>query len=149
MNEAPVKTLTFPARIEELANMCRYVHDAAKACGMDDENLWKLETAVDEACTNIACYGYKGKAEGEIVIVWDCDEQLFTVVIQDNGIAFDQTEPTNPDFSEDICKRSVGGLGRFIMRKFLDDMQYERTSERNTLTLKKRLTDKTDASTPA
>jgi serine/threonine-protein kinase RsbW len=131
--------VVFPARIEQLANICQTVTDAARGCGMDDRNLWKLETAVDEACTNIACYGYQGRADGFIVIRWECKNGFLYVTIEDSGIPFDQSQPTAPDLDCDLCKRKAGGLGRFIMRKFLDDMRYQRVGQKNRLTLVKHL----------
>ncbi|MDP8246436.1 MAG: ATP-binding protein [Candidatus Hinthialibacter antarcticus] len=129
----------FPATVEALPNICRQVCDAAKAFGMVDGNLWKLETAVDEACTNIACYGYKGKSDGQIWIRWRKEGDAFVVVIKDDGQPFDQSKPTNPNLSNDICKRTVGGLGRFIMHKFLDEMNYKREADFNYLTMVKKL----------
>ncbi len=129
----------FAASIEELPNICRQVCDAAKSHGMVDGNLWKLETAVDEACTNIACYGYKGVKDGKIWIRWCKQGDSFVVEIKDGGAPFDQSKPTNPNLSDDICQRSVGGLGRFIMHKFLDKLTYKREADHNLLTLVKKL----------
>ncbi|MBI1390553.1 MAG: ATP-binding protein [bacterium] len=138
----PIKSehnAVFTASIEELPSICGMVCQAAKDMGMADGNLWKLETAVDEACTNIACYGYKGRKDGKIWIRWRLKGDQFVIVIEDEGLPFDQTKPTHPDLSADICKRKVGGLGRFIMQKFMDEMHYDRKNDRNCLTLVKKL----------
>lgn len=129
----------FPARVDELPVICEAICDAAKESGMADGSLWKLETAIDEACTNIACYGYKGRSDGVLWIRWKKDNDAFVVEIQDNGTPFDQSKPTYPNLSDDICQRKVGGLGRFIMKKFLDEMHYRREGERNCLTMIKKL----------
>ncbi|MBZ0256335.1 ATP-binding protein [bacterium] len=129
----------FSASVDVLPEICRQVCDAAKSVGMVDGNLWKLETAVDEACTNIACYGYKGHAPGKIWIRWHKDGNSFVVEIEDDGDPFDQSKPTNPNLSDDICKRKVGGLGRFIMHKFMDEMTYKREANHNFLTMVKKL----------
>lgn len=139
MTQSNIQNAVFPAKVEELGAICSMVHEAARACGMADANIWKLETAVDEACTNIACYGYRDIKDGKIWLQWECASDRFIVTIQDTGIAFDQTQPTDPDFTSELCKRQVGGLGRFIMRQFVDDMVYRRNGEKNTLTLVKRL----------
>ncbi len=140
MKKTSVQEAVFPACVNEVPEICRVITEAARECGMDDKNLWKLEIALDEACTNIACYGYEEGCEGKIHVQWDCQENDFTVVIEDKGLAFDQSEPTTPDFSSDICQRKAGGLGRYIMRKFLDDMSYHRENGKNTLRLVKKLT---------
>ncbi|MFB3788830.1 MAG: ATP-binding protein, partial [bacterium] len=139
MNESSANFAEFPATLDELARICDRVREAARASGMSEGNLWKLETSVDEACTNIVCYGYCGKKDGKLWIRWRKENDSFLVTIEDAGIPFDQTQPTIPDFSNDICRRQVGGLGRYIMRELLDDMVYQRKQNRNSLTLIKNL----------
>jgi serine/threonine-protein kinase RsbW len=145
MTQSDKMKAIFPAKVEELGAICNLIHEAARACGMVDENIWKLETAVDEACTNIACYGYRGITDGQIWLEWECKDDRFIVTIQDTGVPFDQTQPTDPDFSSELCKRQVGGLGRFIMRQFVDGMKYSRNGEKNSLTLIKRLKANTES----
>lgn len=129
----------FSASIEQTPCICQCITDAAHEAGMDDSNLWKLETAVDEACTNICNYGYQGQGDGKIWVRWESSENYFIVTLEDAGIPFDQTEPTHPDLTCDICQRQIGGLGRHIMRNFLDDMRYRREGDHNILELIKEL----------
>lgn len=126
MKTCTVNEAVFPACLDELANMCQCVTDAARNHGMDDRNVWKLETAVDEACTNITCYGYKDRPDGTIRLRWECRNDQFAVTIEDNGTPFDQSQPSNPDLESDLCSRKPGGLGRYIMKQFLDGMHYQR-----------------------
>lgn len=138
-NHAVENQAEFRASLDELEKICNIITTAAKESGMEDANLWKLETSVDEACTNIVCYGYKGIKNGKLLIRWGTQNNTFVVTIEDTGRPFDQSQPTNPDFNPDICKRKVGGLGRFIMHQFLDEMKYKRINNRNLLTLVKKL----------
>ena len=139
MNESAANFAEFPATLDELARICDRIREAARSSGMSEANLWKLETSVDEACTNIVCYGYGGREDGKLWIRWRIENDSFLVTIEDAGVPFDQTQPTAPDFSNDICQRQVGGLGRYIMRELLDDMLYQRKPNRNSLTLIKKL----------
>ncbi len=129
----------FSATLEELANICQFVRDKAGKCGMVEKNLYKLETSIDEACTNIVSYSYSGNKEGKLWIRWKTENDRFVVTIEDCGEPFDQTQPTNPNFSSDICKRKIGGLGRYIMSKFCDSISYQRVEGKNRLTLEKSL----------
>ncbi|MBN2327651.1 MAG: ATP-binding protein [Candidatus Omnitrophica bacterium] len=133
------KSIQCASTLEEVGKILQTVIRAARAAGMAEKNIWKLETSLDEACTNIVCYGYKGSGNGAISVRWEVDEDRFIVTIEDQGVPFDQTEPTHPDFDCDICKRKIGGLGRFIMSQFLDDMIYQRMKGKNRLILIKNL----------
>lgn len=139
MGKPGTHKITFTASIEEVPRMCESITEAARNAGMQDRNLWKLETAVDEALTNICCYGYQCKQDGKIWINWETEGGFFCLTIEDTGIPFDQTQPTTPNFTQNICDRKIGGLGRHIMRNFLDDMKYKYNGERNCLTLIKSL----------
>ncbi|MGC9326221.1 MAG: ATP-binding protein [Candidatus Hinthialibacter sp.] len=127
------------SKLEEVSKILHAVVHAAQAAGMTEKNAWKLETSLDEACTNIVCYGYKGNEKGTISVHWETEEDRFIVTIEDQGVPFDQTKPTHPDFDCDICQREIGGLGRFIMSQFLDEMTYERLKGKNRLILIKTL----------
>ncbi len=147
MKRTPVKEAVFRACIDEVPMICQFVTDPAREYGMDDKSVWKLEIALDEACTNIVCYGYQEDEEGRIWVYWDYNDNEFSVTVEDTGLPFDQSEPTTPDFSSDICQRKAGGLGRYIMRKFLDDMSYHRKNGKNTLTLVKKINTEETAET--
>ncbi|RJP33918.1 MAG: ATP-binding protein [Candidatus Omnitrophota bacterium] len=145
MKKSTENEAVFHACINDVPEICRVVTEAARESGMDDKGMWKLELALDEACTNIACYGYQNNCEGTIRLHWECRGDDFYVTIEDEGLPFDQSEPTDPDFSSDICQRKAGGLGRYIMRKFLDDLSYQRSDNKNTLILVKKLINTEDS----
>lgn len=137
-------TLEFKACLEHLPNICEAVTGAARECGMDERCVWKLEVSMDEACTNIVSYGYKENPNGKIWVKWNCTDEFFTITIEDEGVEFDQTKPTSPDFDKKLCDRKPGGLGRYIMREFMDHLEYKRENNRNMVTLTKRLSETCD-----
>ena len=139
MNETPNNYYECTATLEKVCHVLEIITDAARIAGMDEKNIWKLETSLDEACTNIVSYGYKDRTDGQLWINWKKAKNQFIITIEDTGLAFDQSEPTEPDLECDISKREIGGLGRFIMAQFLDGMKYERNGDKNCLTLIKNL----------
>ena len=145
MDSTDTNKATFLACIDQIPSICSVITQAARDAGMEEGNIWKLETAVDEACTNISSYGYQNSCKGPIWLYWKTLDGKFIVIIEDMGIPFDQSQPTHPDLSCNICERQIGGLGRHIMRQFLDDMQYQRENDRNCLTLVKSLHEKRES----
>jgi len=129
----------FPAVTEILPDIAELVTAAARSCGMIDAHVAQLELAVDEACTNIIQYAYAGRDGGTIEILCEDDRKDFLVAIRDNGVPFDQTQPTEPDLNSPIEERQVGGLGRFFMRKCVDELTYLRENDHNVLILRKRI----------
>ncbi|NCC07256.1 MAG: ATP-binding protein [Clostridia bacterium] len=55
----------------------------------------------------------------------------------DNGKAYDPTEQKEPDITLSADEREIGGLGIFMVKKFMDKVEYTRHENKNVLTLTK------------
>ena len=60
--------LRFPAQPDRLKLVRGSIRAAARMCGFNDTVAQNIVLAVDEACQNIIVHGYKGRADGEIVL---------------------------------------------------------------------------------
>ncbi|MBA3073725.1 MAG: ATP-binding protein, partial [Anaerolineae bacterium] len=60
-------TKTFPGVYASLTEIADFVKDSAKVIGFNPADLFSLETAVDEAVSNIIEHAYEGEGKGEIV----------------------------------------------------------------------------------
>jgi len=95
------------------------------ACGHDAEQDDELEThavsAFAEAFNNIVVHGYAGLPPGnvDVEISWSID--AFVIKITDQGHSFDPASVEVPDL--DLLPE--GGLGLFIMRSFMDEVDYQ------------------------
>ena len=94
---------------------------------MDEDFLYELVLAVEEAVTNIILHGYAGK-QGVITILIQPYDGSVEIVLQDDAPPFDPTGVPAPRLDLPLEERPLGGLGVFIMRKHSDEMTYRRTS---------------------
>ena len=101
-----------------------------------------LVSAVGEAYNNIALHGYEGRDAGLIRMQIEQGSDSIRVVLEDTGTSFDPAQAITPDL--DALPES--GLGVFIMRSFVDEVEYVAGTP-NVLTLFKRL-DKSGAKSP-
>lgn len=101
----------------------------------------KLVMCMDELITNIISYGYTDKAEHEIHVSAQVDpvKREVSIIIKDDGVEFDPTNPNKPSLHQPVQHRQVGGLGLHIVSSILDKMVYHRENEMNTLTVTKSL----------
>jgi anti-sigma regulatory factor (Ser/Thr protein kinase) len=105
-----------------------------------EKGIIEVQTAVDEACTNIIKYAYSGDS-GIITITSELQDKDFVVTIRDRGKPFDPSSVPPPDVSTDLDKRRIGGLGMYLMRKLMDDVSYSfDTNKGNILVMRKTLT---------
>ncbi|MBL6983646.1 MAG: ATP-binding protein, partial [Anaerolineales bacterium] len=100
--------------------------------------VYSVQLAVDEACTNIIEHGYGGEGRGDIVCSCDPTEEGILIVIKDWGQHFSPDEIAEPDFDVPLEKLQSRGAGLFLMRKVMDEIDFKFDAEGNTLTMKKR-----------
>ncbi|MFH0953820.1 MAG: ATP-binding protein [Verrucomicrobiota bacterium] len=113
----------------------------ARDAGFEDAEVDKIEIAVDEACANVMDHAYrdvspKPPLELEVRVA----EGRFVVDVLDRGLSFDFNSYTPPQFPDHWMNGKTRGVGLYIIRKCMDDAQYERLSDKtNRLRLIKNL----------
>jgi anti-sigma regulatory factor (Ser/Thr protein kinase) len=124
--------------VGNLSLIADFIAMAMRQIGTEEE-IYKVQTAVDEACTNIIQHGYSAKG-GMIAISCELQGNDFVVTIRDRGKPFDPGSVPPPDLEADLNHRRVGGLGMYLMRKLMDDVSYDFDAEKgNKLTMRKML----------
>jgi serine/threonine-protein kinase RsbW len=106
-----MRTTIFPASFDQLNAIREFAGQAARDVGMDDSEVYAVEMAVDEACTNVIEHAYRGINDGDIECTCDTGEETLTVIIRDHGRPFDQSTLQPPDILATLKHRRVGGLG--------------------------------------
>ena len=134
-----MKTITLPGRYENLVIIAEFVRQAAQEAGLDSFAIYSVETAVEEACSNIIEHAYEGEDRGNIECSCSSDVTGLTICLMDNGKPFKPETVRNPDVKAPLKKRPSHGLGLFIMRKWMDDVQFTvKPNGGNVLTMVKR-----------
>jgi anti-sigma regulatory factor (Ser/Thr protein kinase) len=132
---------TIPGRLERIGDACAFVIAGAEGAGFSIDELFRIELACDEACTNIIEHAYGGDDVGEIRIRWVIDERTFTITMSDDGPPFDPDEVPPPEVPTDpgnLNGLKIGGLGIYFMRNLMDEVDFSRGDHRgNTLVMVK------------
>ena len=128
----------------EVADLARVMADASqvlKAQGLNAALLDKVNLGLEEAITNIIKYGYDDDGEHSIEVLLSLAASELTIVVADDGHAFNPLAQPEPAKDLRLEQREPGGLGIFFLRKLFDDVDYRRENEKNVLTLVSRLQD--------
>lgn len=130
----------FSARLQELREILCWIREQLSDLKFSQDVLWKIELSSEEALVNIIRHAYKNQ-NGEIeVIIKLVPHQYAKICFKDNGPAFN---PLEQDHSLDRCapleERNEGGLGIILIRKYMDEVHYERKDSWNHLTLIKKV----------
>ncbi len=100
----------------------------------------KFSIVVDEIFSNIANYAYKdGKGSVKVVCDYDVPSKIFSMTFIDSGVEYNPLNAPEPDVKLPLEKRKIGGLGIFIVKKFMDKLVYRRKGNENILTLVKKV----------
>ena len=127
--------ITLPARLENLRQCLEFITDYAEKQGFCPKRISQIELAAEEILVNVFNYAYP-ETEGEVkVIVGSERGSRMFIRFEDTGVGFDPLSAAAPDLNSDISERSIGGLGIFLAKKFMDQIHYCREKDRNILTL--------------
>lgn len=138
-------TVVFPGRYASLAEIGDFVKQAAIRAGLDQLAVYAVETAVDEACSNIIEHGYCGEGIGTIECTCLESTQGLTIILKDDGLPFDSENVPEPELDVPLEMRLEHGLGLYFMRKWMDEVRFERPPEGgNILTMLKKKPEKND-----
>lgn len=77
-------------------------------------------SAVGEAFNNIALHGYRNRAPGLVSIEVAATHDQLSIELTDYGVTFDPRTLPAPDLES----MPESGLGVFIIRSFMDDVEY-------------------------
>jgi serine/threonine-protein kinase RsbW len=117
-------TEKFPGRFESLAGIRKFVFQAASEAGFDEDEIYAVELAVDEACSNIIEHAYGGESKGDIECTCNNINGGLEIILKDKGKPFDPEIIPAPDFSVDLDHLKPRGAGLFLIRNMMDDVEF-------------------------
>ena len=130
--------MTFDAKVDNLNKVLAFIDEQleAKSCPM--RAMLEIDVAVEEIFVNVASYAYESGI-GSVAIETSFEEDPLAVVIRfvDSGMPYNPLEREDPDITLPAEKRSIGGLGVFMVKKSMDDVSYEYKDGQNHLTIRK------------
>ena len=118
---------------------CRKADDWLRLNGVASDTRNLVGLTIEELVSNCIKHAYDDNREHVIEFVLTVSGHSLTILVVDDGRAFDPSTAPQPDLSQAIEDRPIGGLGIHLLREFSDSMSYERRDDRNRLTLTKKL----------
>lgn len=135
-----IAKLRFKAELENVSTAIDCVTKSAQEAGFDEGVLYQLQLAVDEACANVIHHAYRGMEPGDIEVACSFDDQRLVIQVRDWGRSFVPEDIPEPDVEAPLEERSLGGLGLFLIRQCMDQVEFTFDAEHgNELTMTKRL----------
>ena len=122
--------LVLPSHIEAVAEAAAAVASFAQSCGVGDEAAFGIDIAVREAVTNAIVHANKEDETKSIEVTVNCVGHALEIEIKDQGEGFDPASVADPTEPANLLKTS--GRGIFLMRNFMDEVQWSSRPEGGT-----------------
>ena len=133
-----MKNLTIEAKVENLNEVLAFVDGQLEEIDCSMKAQMQIDVAVEEIFVNIASYAYTpGVGSATVIFELTQDPAVVTVTFIDRGVPYDPLEKEDPDVTLSAEERGIGGLGIFMAKKAVDDMQYVYRDGQNILTISK------------
>jgi anti-sigma regulatory factor (Ser/Thr protein kinase) len=126
-------------RATEIAQAQDWLEAIAASHSFPNRKLHEVQLALEEHLTNILQYGYDDERAHEIQIRVSLAEAEMSIQVKDDGRPFDPLTHAAPALTGPVAERPVGGLGIYLMRQSVDQVEYRREEGSNILVLIKRI----------
>lgn len=99
---------------------------------------YMIHLVVEEIVVNIVDYAYP-EGNGYLEVCINNDSKELTIEFRDHGIPFNPLEQSMPDLDIPLEERSIGGLGIFLTKEMMDNVEYRYEQGENILIIKKNM----------
>ena len=132
--------LTTEAKIDNLDQVIDFINGQLEEADCSMKARMQIEVAVEELFVNVASYAY-APATGSVTVSIEIggEPAAARITFTDGGVPYDPLAKADPDVTLSAEERQIGGLGIYMVKKSMDDMQYEYRDGHNVLTIVKRL----------
>lgn len=131
-------TLSVQASTKHLAEVRDFVASHASEFGFDKQDISDIRLAVDEAFTNIIKHAYQNDEKQSVKIALGHNGKTFWISLFDSGQSFSLKDYKKPNVQEKIKQKKRGGVGVYLIKKLMDDVEYRHEGSQNEIRMIKK-----------
>lgn len=129
------------ANLENLDDILSNLDEIFEHYQCSERVKYEVSVSVEEIFTNIVTYAY-GEGAGDVEIACETkgtEDVVLRISFCDWGIPFDPLSRPEPDFDTPFDERPIGGLGIYMVKKYMDHLEYKYEDGCNRLMIEKNL----------
>jgi len=116
-------SININADIENLATIRKFIEESVGKWGLNSDSTYDLNFAVTELVTNTIIHGYKYEPGSIKIDLWHKNGTVY-VRLKDNAPIFNPLTNPPPNMKLPLELRPVGGLGIFLTKLYVDEINY-------------------------
>jgi anti-sigma regulatory factor (Ser/Thr protein kinase) len=128
----------FKRALASLDAVFDFINGFVAANGIDGGSAFSINLAVEEIFTNMVKYNPASARDIALTIRKD-KNNLIVVLIDSEAEPFDMTQTAEVDVTQSLEARPVGGLGIHLVKKMVDQFDYQYANRQSKITLIKHL----------
>lgn len=133
------KELILQNEVSEISKLAPFIESIGEELALPHSLVFNLNLALEEAISNIIFYAYPDQKGKEVKVQAITTDHNLIFTLTDSGEEFDPTRVEDADITLSAAERPIGGLGIFLIKNIMNELEYQRIEGKNVLTLKKRL----------
>ena len=130
--------LELHATPEEVMRAVETLQEFAQARGLPEKTVFGLALALEECGSNIVNHAFQRDARQKFQVALEYTGSSFVIELRDRGPEFDPTAAAERKLEADDDDLP-GGWGIQLVRRYVDEIHYQRAAGENILRLTKRL----------
>ena len=128
-------TILLEANIDNYSKLIDWLNKKCDDADIQSAYKTKLNIAVEEIFANVANYAYPTN-EGNVEVAFKVSGNEVEMKFIDAGTPYNPLEKQDPDITLNADERQIGGLGIFMVKNYMDEVNYNYENENNVLTIK-------------
>ncbi|SCY60740.1 Anti-sigma regulatory factor (Ser/Thr protein kinase) [Lachnospiraceae bacterium XBB2008] len=135
-----MKEITIEAKVDNLDRVLSFVDEQLESAGCSIGIQTQIDIAVEEVFVNIAQYAYDPNVGPATISVETSSNPLkVKLTFMDKGMPYNPLAKDDPDVTQSADERPIGGLGIYMVKNIMDDVEYEYKDGQNIFTIAKNI----------
>ena len=126
----------FKRDIDSLAKIFEFIDQFSAQELVDDDSQRAFDLAVDELFTNTVKYHPSNPHDVSIELKTE-NQSMYLILTDFEVDSFDVTKKADPELSGSLEDRTPGGLGIYLTKRVVDEVQYQYHNRTSIITLRK------------
>ena len=129
------KEIIVDSKFENVRALTEFVESALEPYHPSMKAVTQIGVAIDELFSNVV--RYSGSSNMKLILHVNEDVLTAKLTFIDEGVEYDPLSKADPDVSLSAEDREIGGLGIFLVKKNMDNIEYKYEDNKNILILSK------------
>jgi serine/threonine-protein kinase RsbW len=127
--------LNIACQTSALSELRTFLHQALDGVRLNEMEKHQVTLAVEEVCANLIIHSHGCNPRDNIQLEIRNSDQKLIVEISDQGKAFNILNYETPDLKKVMVEKRKGGLGIILVKKIMDEIEFESENGTNTCRL--------------